>query len=114
MSEPLLWHCACGWHGRKEGLKPGKYGDVCPQCRGTGSMVMRFPPEARIFRLVDPETGRFWLVAAHDSAEAAGIAGECGFAATKVREVAYFHGVRTAFAFSLEEESEFPERLPFG
>ena len=71
-------------------------------------------PEPRIFRLGNPDTGEFWLIAAHDVQEAACIANSCGWSATKIREFAYFYGKRTDTVCQvLDEGDEYPERVPF-
>ena len=69
------------------------------------------PP--KIFRLSNPETGEFWLLAANTKLEAATLSNAYGFKATKIRATAYFRGCQTPFSFSMEEEEEFPARIPF-
>ena len=71
-------------------------------------------PEPRIYRLGNPDTGEFWLVAAHDAKEASCIAGSCGFNATKIREFAFLYGRKTDAYYRIEDEDdEYPERVPF-
>ncbi len=67
-----------------------------------------------MFRLGNPDTGEFWLIAAHDAKEAACIANSCGWSATKIREFAYFYGKKTEEGSRIEDEGdEYPERTPF-
>jgi hypothetical protein len=67
-----------------------------------------------MFRLGNPDTGEFWLIAAHDLQEASCIANSCGWNATKIREFAYFYGRKTNTGCLIEDEGDFyPERNPF-